>query len=163
MNAPPIIPNSSPTRTLSSVLTFFMKFLFTSIWISGFGFFTVMVWVHTVDPSGLPDNRRWQFLTAWICGSLFILWGCAGLKRVRVDERMLYISNFRKEIPVPLSAVESVTENTWINIRPVTICFRVETAFGRTIKFMPEFRSLFLSPWTSHPVVDELRRAAGLG
>jgi hypothetical protein len=76
---------------------------------------------------------------------------------------MLYISNFRKEIPVPLSAVESVTENTWINIRPVTICFRVETAFGRTIKFMPEFRSLFLSPWTSHPVVDELRRAAGLG
>lgn len=52
----------------------------------------------------------------------------------------------------------TVTENLWIDIHPVTVHFRTPTEFGRTITFMP--RMLVL--WMSHPVVQELRLAAGL-
>jgi hypothetical protein len=65
---------------------------------------------------------------------------------------------FRREITVPLSAIESVTENRWVNIHPVTVHFRVPTEFGDKITFMP-VQHVFLF-WRSHPVVQELRSAA---
>ncbi len=78
------------------------------------------------------------------------------LKRVRVGGGQLYVSNFRKEIVVPLTFIEIVTENRWINVHPVTIHFRGDTEFGRKISFMPKTRVMFF--WSSHPVVGELRR-----
>jgi len=69
---------------------------------------------------------------------------------------LLHVSNFRKEIVVPLTFIESVTENRWINVHPVTIHFRGETEFGRKISFMPKARMMFFR--SSHPVVGELRR-----
>lgn len=53
-----------------------------------------------------------------IAGTVFIWWTGGPLKRVRLDDRVLYISNYRKEIVVPLRAVAEVTENRWTNIHP---------------------------------------------
>jgi hypothetical protein len=44
-----------------------------------------------------------------------------------------------------------------INIHPVTIVFRSETAFGSQIVFMPESR--WFGFWSSHPVVEEIQNA----
>jgi hypothetical protein len=65
---------------------------------------------------------------------------------------------------VPINFIESVTENRWINVHPVTVHFRGDTEFGRTITFMPKSRLMFF--WSSHPVVGELKRmvdAAAVG
>jgi len=75
-----------------------------------------------------------------------------------MDDRALYISNYAKEIAVPLANVAEVTENRWINIHPVTITFHSDTAFGSQIVFMPKTR--WFGFWSSHPVVDEIRTAA---
>jgi hypothetical protein len=117
---------------LSSATTFWLKFVFPWIWI---------------------------FLAAWLAGIVFILWICADLKRVRMDQDTLYISNFRREIAVPLSEIDSVAENRWINIHPVAIVFRHPTELGGRITFMPTVR-MFELTWAPHPVVAQLRMAA---
>ena len=139
-------------RTLSSAWTFWAKFLLPAIWISAFGYVTVL-W------SGGPPQTKFVFLVVWIVGTTSILWVYAGLKRVRVDERQLYVSNYIEEIHIPFSAITEVKQNRWINPRPITIYFRDATQFGDKVTFMPKQRIQF---WSVDPVVNELKQLAGL-
>ena len=86
-------------RTLSSAWTFWTKFLFPAIWILAFGYVTFL-W------SGAPPQTKFVFLVVWIAGTTSILWAYAGLKRVRMDERQLYVSNYFRETYVPFSAIK---------------------------------------------------------
>jgi hypothetical protein len=150
-------------KTLSSAQTFFMKVLFPPVWISMFGLGTLALWfgaMHGKNGSQPPEAMKWLFLLLWLAGTAFILWGCAGLKRVRVDSNFLYVSNYLREISVPLKMISDVEEIRWINIHPVTVHFRSTTDFGRRITFMPRIRMFAL--WSSHPVVAELKHLAGL-
>src|SRR6266550_2209252 len=110
-------------RTLSSAQTFWMKFLFPTIWISMFGLGTLGLFLGAfrgADGSPPPEGLKWGFLAAWIAGTIFICWACARLKRVRIEDSAIYVSNYLKEIRVPFDAVADVTENCWVNIHPVT-------------------------------------------
>jgi hypothetical protein len=60
-----------------------------------------------------------------------------------------------------LTQIERVTENRWIKILPVTIFFRQDTDFGQSVVFMPKTR--WDGGYSSHPVVAELQKLAGLG
>jgi hypothetical protein len=147
-------------RTLSSAQTFWMEFVFPTIWISMFGLGTFAMFLgafrgtHNTAP---PEAMKWSFLAAWIVGTAFIYWGCARLKRVRINESAIYVSNYRKEIRIPFDDIAHVTENRWINIHPVTVHFRSATAFGDRIVFIPKIR---MFSWRFHLVVGELRALA---
>ena len=135
-----------------------MKFVIPVVWIGGFGFGTAMLF-RPVDAFGgrpPPPDMKWLFLAVLVVGSIFMYWWCGRLMRVVMTDMELRISNYRREIVVPLSDVEEVTENRWVNVHPVTIHFRGDTEFGRKISFMPKARVMFF--WSSHPVVGELRR-----
>jgi hypothetical protein len=127
-----------------------MKYVFPAVWISGFGLATIL--------TPAPQNKI-VFLVAWSLGTTFILWANVGLKRVRIDEQQLHVSNYSREICVPLSAITDVKQNRWINSRPITIYFRDATPFGDQVTFMPKQRIQF---WSVDPVVNELKRLAGL-
>src|SRR5262249_30888695 len=79
-------------------------------------------------------------------------------KRVRMDERTLRVSNYLREVEVPLDEVERVHENPWLKSHPVTIRLRRPTVFGDRVVFMPRVR--WYSWWAPHPVVPEIREAA---
>ena len=83
-------------------------------------------------------------------------WACLGLKRVALSESDLRISNFRREIVVPLRDVDSVGR-TVLGMNAIIINFARDTDFGRRIKFLPK-RMFFRFTWT-HPLVDRLRDA----
>src|SRR5437867_3558726 len=102
-----------------------------------------------------PPAVKWVFLGVWFGGSALIWWTCVRVKRVRVDAAYLYVSNFRTEVRIPLAALVRISENPWLNPNLVTLEFRMPTAFGQRIDFMPKAR-WFVSPWTSHPAVAEL-------
>jgi hypothetical protein len=149
-------------RTLSSMQTFVMKVVFPAIWITGFGAGTILLFlagptVHGKNGGPPPPQMKWLFLGVWLAGSTFIYWSCIRLKRVRMSDTTLYISNYLEEIEVSLVDVADVRENRWVNIHPVTIEFRRETPFGEHVVFMPKAR--FFGGWSSHPVVAELRQA----
>jgi hypothetical protein len=138
-----------------------MKVLFPAIWIAGFGIGTLGIWLDMFHGQGgtlPPDPVKWLFLATWIAGTACILWVCAALKRVRVDARSLYLSNYLREITVPLTMIAEVTEDWWINPHRVTVHFRTTTEFGQRITFMPTTR--FFGLWSSHPVVAELKQLA---
>ncbi len=107
-----------------------------------------------------PPEVKWLMLAVWIGGSGLIWWFCCRLKRVWLDGGELRISNYRREDRVPLARVAAVTENRWVNIRPVTVQLRASTAFGDRIVFMPEVRWFLF--WRPHSIAVELRRVVAL-
>jgi hypothetical protein len=142
-------------RTLSSTWTFWTKLIFPPVWISGFGTGTVLLWLS----DRVDTQMKFVFLGVWVLGTTFILWTSAGLKRVRMDERQLYVSNYLREICVPFSEITDVRQNRWLNSRPITIYFRDAAEFGGKVTFMPKWSIQF---WRFDPVVGELRQLAGL-
>lgn len=149
-------------RVLSSAQTFTTKLILPIVWIGLFGIgavFVVMGDVRSASHGGPPLIAKWLIPIIWVAVSAFIIKVCGTLKRVAMDDEYLYVSDYLNEIRVPLNAIESVTQNLWINIRPITIRFRTMTDFGQSITFMPKVQFL---AWSTYPVVDELRRAAGI-
>lgn len=145
------------TKTISSAQTFIMKVVFPTLWISGFGFGTASLWLdlmHGKNGASAPGEMKFMFLAMWLAGTAFILWSCARLKRVRLDDKHIHVSNYLREISIPLNLIADVSEIRRINIHPVTIHFRKDTHFGRSITFMPTIR--FFALWSSHPIVAEL-------
>jgi hypothetical protein len=149
-------------RVLSSAWTFWAKFVLPSLWISGFGLATVLLWSGGLIDGGNgmpPLQTKFVFLAVWLLGTTFILWANAGLKRVGMDDRQLHVSNYVREILIPFGAITDVRQNRWLNSRPITIHFRDVTQFGDKLTFMPKQRIQF---WRIDPVVSELKQLAGL-
>ena len=144
------------SRQLSSAQTFLVKFIPPAIWIGGFGFISVGRLFSKREDLG---SSLGSFLL-WLVMSAFIYWTCARLKKVSVDDHNLYVSNYFREIAIPLSYITQVTENVWINHEPVTVHLQFSTEFGDTIVFMPKTRMFHL--FSEHPVVGELRSLARL-
>ena len=143
--------------TLSSKQTFLMKFVFPALWFGAFGLGAGLVLSHP-ETAPVPPMVLGLYLAACCVGSVLIYLYNVPLKRVRVDGATLYVSNYRKEIAVPASSIEKVTENRWINIHPVTLHLRAPGEFGSSLIFMPTLR--WWANWEPHPVVKELEALA---
>jgi hypothetical protein len=101
---------------------------------------------------------KWLFLFGWLLGIAIFWYAGFRLKRVRIDNEHLLISNYVREIRIPLRDLEEVTENRWWSHHPVTLHLRSESVFGTRIVFIPKTR--LFAFWTSHPIVKELRQLA---
>jgi hypothetical protein len=89
------------------------------------------------------------------------LWFSISRKTVQMDDRFLYVSVFRRVVSIPLEQISTVTESigTIDKDRSVTIHFRSNTPFGRSITFTPTF----MFTRDPHPVVVELLAHANTG
>jgi len=144
---------------LSSSATLFLKVVWPGVLIVVGALVMFMLFVARAeiqDPSGVAahQHERWLILGVFIAMTwLEYLFGIR-LKRVRLDEGALYISNFRTEIRVPLADVAGIHEHRWVANRPVTVEFRRNTRFGKRVVFMPR-----LNEWAG--VIAELTAAVG--
>jgi len=141
-------------RVLSSGWTWFYKFIFPTIWIGGFGFGTLMMFLVPDSFSG-DDVRviRDEFLTILVLGSALIYWSCIRVKRVSIDSDSVLISNYREVIRVPLRDVERVSGSILMHPELIWLHFRRPTRFGSRIVFIPPMRWFALN---RHPLVREL-------
>jgi len=151
-----------PRERLSSAQTFFLKVVFPPLWIGVYGAATVVMFVASELPPKpgqppLPDWVKWLFLGTLLGAGVLIVWACGRLKQVEMDGQNLYVSNFRREIAVPLREVEEVRQSRWVNHHQVVIELRRDSDFGSTLLFLPKIRPLLL--WREHPVVERLRQA----
>ena len=145
-------------RQLSSQWTLFYKVIFPTIWIGGFALATGLMFI---SPNGWNVNQdvrefRWTFLLALIVGAVFIYWSCIRMKKVWLAQNLLIISNYVKEISVPLQQVERVSGSIFMTPELVWVHFRRPTVFGARIVFMPKLR--LLGGFLKHPIVEELRQ-----
>ncbi len=138
---------------LSSLLTFFDKFIFPTVWLGGFGLGTVLL---LLNPPRDGENPLVLVAALAFGAVVFYRWGFS-LKRVRATENGLLVSNYRREIFVPYEWICGVRENKLINIRPITVQLRSATAFGSSFVFMP-YTALVL--FGDHPAATLLRERA---
>ncbi|HWJ20871.1 MAG TPA: hypothetical protein VNS52_00840 [Gemmatimonadaceae bacterium] len=158
----------SADRTLSTTTTFVHKYPLPAIWIGGFGWGTLQLWLHPADVvfngvrGGATRHDQLSFLAIWIVTTPLVVAWARWLKRVRLTpDGMLLVSNYLTEVAIPPSDVERVTQNWWLGTRPVVIHLRHESPFGRSIAFIPGgFRRTFFG--REDYVVAELRELAGL-
>lgn len=144
-------------RTLSSDLTPFWKFVFPTCIIGFLGAFTVTAIAY---PERIDGGRTWQLgvslLFSWPIAAI-VCHQMARLRRVRVTEAGLLVSNYLREILVPWTMIADVE---WVHRRRgpwyVHLSFRQHTALGRRTMFLPRWG------WGSEDIVAELRHRAGL-
>jgi len=145
---------------ISSRTTFVYKFIFPAIWIPLFGFVAYVA--LSAGKSGAGDKTVGIIMaTTWVVVSAFLLRLVLSLMRVQLRDGRIYASNYRREIEIAPGEIESVTQNVWMNVRPITLHLRHESSFGRRIRFLPPSRVIFTF-WKEDPIVDQLRRFAGL-
>ena len=137
-------------RELSSSATKLWKFYFPVAWISFMGFGVLLNLTKlTAEPIvGF-------YVLAWVAASCWLFRFAQRLKRVALEDGYLYVSDYKKEIRLPLSSIEAVTENNPLEgPKQVTIRLRSPSEFGMKIVFIAKsgwFHTRF------HPVVAELR------
>ena len=136
-------------KRLSTSMTFFWKYIFSIIWLGGFGIGAIVA-VLTLGTEGLP------FLFMLIFGFVMIYYGSLRAKKVDIDDNFLYVSNFKKDIQIPLENIKNVSDNVMFSPRPVFIEFKNETEFGKKIMFIG-YTEMFLF-FSTHPAVKEIRK-----
>lgn len=140
-------------RRLSSLETIPIKIIFPVLTI----FTLVLALIRFLGIAESPDPDE-----KWVClfGLLFFTvasWRYMRLRVIRVDGHNLYISNYTKEIKIPLSEIINVTESGWSRGYWVSIYLKSPSDFGDKIEFIPIPRFLFFE---QHPVVRELKSLA---
>jgi len=143
-------------RTLSSEWTFFYKFVSPVLWTGLFAYIILVMFAATgsFNFAGTFQFAILLVVTVLTCGWWF--WISIRLKRVTLKDDLLLISNFQKQIEIPLSDIERVSGSILMNPELVWLHLTRPTEFGSKIVFMAKFR--FFSGLTRHPVVEELER-----
>jgi hypothetical protein len=139
-------------RTLSSPQTFVMKFILPALCLTGFAAAAVLL-RHSP-----PADGRWQFLGVTVLAAVFLYRSCIRVKRVAMDERWLYVSNYVREIRVPLEEINAVWDNRSIHCGLITVGFSRDTELGSRITFIPRMR--WWGSFRPHPVVAEIESAS---
>lgn len=83
--------------------------------------------------------------------ALFVSWYSWQLKRICVDDKFFYISNFASEVAIPFAGIERAT---WFGNWTVLIYLRKRSKFGRTILFLPQ--DPIRKPSNRFSVIDEI-------
>jgi hypothetical protein len=145
-------------RDISSRATFYAKVIFPLLWLTLVGFIMVLAFV---DRSNANSSLEWGLLFFWLFALLCFCFMSFPLKAVKLDGDQLLVSNYRKQIQVPLSNVEGVSQLGSF----VTLTLKCASEFGDEIRFMTRFdlKSDFLTlGFGQHPVVKELKQLAGI-
>jgi hypothetical protein len=145
---------------ISTRTTFFLKFVLPIGYSAFLAAASPFLMKIAFSPGRMPGWAATLELVCMLYPWLAIsLWYYAGLKRVRMDDVSLYISNYRREIVVPLVNVSRLTMQppVWRGGRVQWIIhFLAPTEFGSAVSFRPALGS-FSGP--EYPAVDRLRRA----
>ena len=152
-------------QRLSSHLTFFGKFLAPPIWIGGFGWGTLTLFLNpNADFNGVrggaPSSAKWLSLVIWIAVGIAAIRQARSFKSVHLVDGALLISNYLTEHRIPFSAIVDVRQGRWFN-RTVTIELADPNPFNGAVTFVPIGDSTTL-PWRNDRIVTHLRRLAGL-
>jgi hypothetical protein len=155
-------------RDLSSRWTFIVKFVVPGIWIPVVGMQVAAAYrrppvIYTDARSMVPSLGANFYLIFWLLGSAMFLWFALPIKRVRLSDGAILVSNYFDEWRVPFGLIESVSQNRWGQNRAVTIQLRADVGFGATVKFLPPRRWFLFRFWKEDPVVPQLRELAGIG
>jgi len=138
-------------KQISSRLTFIYKYILPPL-ILIFLIRMFFGWLATTNPSpNMPPTFMPYIFLGYFIWSAWIGWP---LKRVSIFGEKLYVSNYLKEIVIPISEIIDVSSNIFIGPQRVKIYLRDETEFGSEIIFLAKCH--WVGRWSTPPIVNEL-------
>lgn len=140
-------------KRLSTRLTFFWKYIFSTVWFFGFGTATLIELIN-------GGELGIVFVLAFAFGSLLIYYIFVRAQKVEITNKYLYVSDFRKTVKIPLTNITYVADNVIFKPRPIFIKFKEDTEFGKQIMFIA-YTQPFLF-YSTHPAVNEIRSRVNL-
>lgn len=145
-------------RQLSSKLTFLTKIILPAVCITMWTVITLTMFL------GFGESRqplpKFLFLGFSIGGTAILYFTVMKYKAVSIDDDFLYVSNYLKEISIPLSNIRDVTEIRRVRGHPVTIHLQIPSEFGSKITFTPKAKGFRF--FSANPLVEELKELARL-
>jgi hypothetical protein len=156
-------------RTLSVRHTGILKFVLPPLWIGLAGYAIWQVWARPEQAFNreVPGTVLIWLLSALFAASLVVLFAFViPLKRVRLIDDGLRVSNYRREVTIPFRDIARVRQNWLPTFRLITVDLRTDTPLGRRFIFMPAGaqRFAFWRPTYRQEdrLLGELRQLAGL-
>ena len=138
---------------LSSKYTFFWKYVFMPAWILSY-------WPAVLACAW--NRLEWQWITImfipWVTGSVYLYFVYGKIKKISISGSKFIVSNYRKEITIDMSEIDSVGGSFFLNPELVWLNLKSDSDFGRKIIFAPEQRSTFniFTGITKHSLVAKL-------
>jgi len=133
-------------KVVSSSWTVVLKFFLPSIWITMFSTLTIAAMISD-EPilAGMAINvfRIWIVLFL-VLGVALLYWAVIRLKRVELDEKYLYVSNYRQNLRYSFDSIEKITERDWLFFKTVHIQLKEAGRFGKKISFVASRKRLDL-------------------
>ena len=137
-------------QQLSSHMSFAYKFLLLPA-VTG-------LFAYDLAASAINSGRAdWVGVAVWLVLVVWFWTMLGRLKRVRFDGTQLWVSNWRREIVIPVGDILEVDQQKWLSTSPVTITLASRSDFGESIHYMPPFS---VGMWGEDPEVAMLREAA---
>jgi hypothetical protein len=144
-------------RQISSHLSFFHKFILPGLFVLGvINTGTMYLGGWFASSEGLSAGMMLLINSAFLAYVLLFFWP---IKKILIDDRNLYITDWRTDATIPLTEIDRVSEFVFSEPRRVTIHLRNPSVFGRKIAFLATYRAF--SFFRSHPIVSELNELAG--
>ena len=133
--------------------------LFPVLWVSPFVIGAIqLVWEWITLPDGAASpfaSFNPLVVLLPVLGGAFAFWMLGGLKTVHLTDKSVLVSNFLKEIEIPVSTIDHVFRPENSSHQRIAVYFRTPSVFGSKIVFMPPL-------FKAREVADQLRESAGV-
>ena len=138
-------------RQISSNDTFFYKIILPVFFLICAVVVPPLVYLYDRENNAVA--AVFVFISLFIIAALVFVMTKA-LKKLSLDGDVLYVSNYRKEIAVPVSNIDKIL---WFgDIRPTMIYLKTASEFGKKINLYP----IFTVTSGLNPIVEELKELA---
>ena len=144
-------------QQISSSWTVILKYFLPAVWITFFATFTMGAF-FSEEPQlgGIPIMQFRIGALAFLCvGIAFLYWAVMGLKRVELDDKFVYVTNYRKNYRYPYHNIEKIEEKDWGIFKTIHIHLKVAGHFGKKITFIAS-KSKMHKFFKAHPQLTEL-------
>ena len=139
-------------RVISAKDTFFYKIILPVFFLICAAVLPTAIYLY--DRNNNSVAAVFMFLFLLMSAALIFVTSKAS-KKLSLDGDILYVSNYRKEIIVPVSNIAKIL---WFgDVRPAMIYLKTPSEFGKKINFHPNVKA---TSGTLNPIVEELKSLA---
>ncbi len=136
---------------ISSRQTFLWKYVFPAVAMASLLFGMYIGWEVEFTSTAM--------ISIYVSTGIFIaiyLYFFSSLKKVWIDDRYLYVSNFKEEEQIPLTQIDRISEMKIFNPRRITIHLKRPANFGRKIVFLGYHQQWLL--FGTHPAITLIEK-----
>jgi len=129
-------------QQVSTSLTLFLKIFFPVFWIVFFAAFTFAVWdLDRGSFGGIPiGSFRIGVSIFLLIGIALLYWSVMRLKRVEMDDKYVYVTNYFKNFKYPWHNISKLEERDFIVFRTIHLRLKEPGEFGKRITFVASRR-----------------------